>query len=401
MGLRVAGREAAFLDGPAGTQVPRRVVEAMSHYLYWQNANTHGAFVTSRATDALVERARGRGAALLGAVSPDEIAFGYNTTTLLFRLARMIGRDLGRGDEVVITELDHEANRAPWLALRDQGVVVREARVDPATCQLDLGDLAAKTSRRTRVVAVGGASNAVGTVNDLPVIRDIARAAGALLVVDAVHYVPHVPVDVQAIGADYLVCSAYKFFGPHLGVLYGRREAFERLRCYKVEPQLDAIPDRIETGTHSFEAIAGTAAAVEWLAGLGGAAEPELSDGPALRREVLAGMRAVEDYEAGLAQRLRDGLAPLPGVRIYGPPPGAARTPTVSFVIDGRPAGEVAAALAAAGIFAWDGDFYATTLVRRLGLEERGGLVRLGLAPYNTADEVEHTIETVARLALA
>ncbi len=407
LGMEVAGRPVVFLDGPGGTQVPRGVTEAMTRYLYWQNANAHGMFATSRATDQVVERARAAVADLLGAVSPDEVAFGYNSTTLLFHLARMIGRDLAPGDEVVITELDHEANRAPWLALRDGGVVVLEAAVNTATCQLEMDDLARKIGPRTRVVAVGAASNAVGTVSDLAAVRRLARAAGALLVVDGVHFVPHIPTDVVEMGCDFLVCSAYKFFGPHLGVLYGRREAFERLRCHKVEPQLESIPHRVETGTPNFEGIAGAAAAVEFLAGLGeqcceaggGAGEGEADGGRCLRAGVLAGMQAVEAYERDLAKRLYEGLAGIAKVRLYGPPAGERRTPTISFVVEGMHAEEVARKLGDQGIFAWDGDFYATTLVRKLGLAAGGGLVRMGLAPYNTGEEIERTIEAVARIA--
>ncbi|MDP2871822.1 MAG: cysteine desulfurase-like protein [Bacillota bacterium] len=395
LGMEISGYPVAFLDGPGGTQVPRRVAEAMTSYLHWQNANSHGMFATSRATDEVVERARGRLADLLGAGSPDEIAFGCNSTSLLFHLARMIGRDLEPGDEVLITELDHEANRGPWLALRDGGVVVREARVDTATCQLDMEDLAEKVGPRTRVVAVGAASNAVGTINNVPAVRRLAHHAGALLVVDAVHYVPHVPLDAVVMGCDFLVCSAYKFFGPHLGVLYGRREAFERLRCHKVEPQLDSIPHRIETGTPNFEGIAGAAAAVEFIAGLGTGGTACASE----RAAVLAGMRAVEAYERGLAKRLHEGLTAIPGVRLYGPPPGEPRTPTISFVVKGMTAGDVAEELGDAGIFVWDGDFYATTLIKKLGLAGRGGLVRIGLAPYTTREEIERTIEAVARVA--
>lgn len=403
LGMEVAGRPAVFLDGPGGTQIPRGVADAMASYLYCQNANAHGMFATSRATDQVVERARARLADLLGAASPDEIAFGYNSTTLLFHLARMIGRDLTPGDEVLITELDHEANRAPWLALRDGGVVVREASVNTATCQLEMDDLARKIGPRTRVVAVGAASNAVGTVSDLAAVRRLTRAAGALLVVDGVHFVPHIPTDVVGMGCDFLVCSAYKFFGPHLGVLYGRREAFERLRCHKVEPQLESIPHRVETGTPNFEGIAGAAAAVEFLAGLGeqccdvGGAVGD--GGGCLRARVLAGMQSVEAYERDLAKRLYAGLAGIAKVRLYGPPAGERRTPTISFVVEGMHAEEVASKLGDQGIFVWDGDFYATTLVRKLGLAAGGGLVRMGLAPYNTGEEIERTIEAVARIA--
>ena len=380
LGTSVGGRPAVFLDGPGGTQVPVNVVEAINEYLLQRNANSHGLFATSRASDEGVEHARSRFAAFFRAESASEIAFGANMTTLNFHLARNIARDLAPGDEVVITELDHEANRAPWLALREQGIVVREVRVDPATCQLDLLDFGGKIGPRTRVVAVGAASNAVGTVNDLGAIRQLAQGAGALLVVDAVHFVPHLPVDVRAIGCDFLLCSAYKFFGPHIGVLYGRRAAFERLRCHKVLPQDDAIPFRMETGTPNFEGIAGAAAALDFIGGLGGPS-------------------AIAAYEDALVARLRAGLATLPGVQLWQAPAEAPKTPTVAFTMNTLDAPAIARRLGDEGIFAWDGDFYATTLVKRLGLAARGGLVRLGLAPYNTMDEINRTIAAVVKIA--
>lgn len=400
--IKVGGRPVVFFDGPGGTQMPSGVFEAMGTYLFRQNANAHGSFFTSRETDRIVDQARSTICAFLGASSPCEIAFGQNMTTLNFRLARMIARDLRPGDEVLITELDHEANRAPWLALRDRGVVVREVRVDTASCRLEMTDFQAKLCEKTRVVAVGAASNAVGTVTALEQIRRMTSDAGALLVVDAVHYVPHLPADVAAMGCDFLLCSAYKFFGPHLGVLYGRRGAFERLRCYKVEPQLDSIPHRMETGTPNFEGIAGAAAAVRFLAGLGagggadaGGVQPGSPDVSALRRAVLAGMAAVQRYEGELADRLLSELADMPGVVLYGPPKGAPRTPTAAFSVQGRNAREIASRLGEQGIFVWDGDFYATTLVRRLGLADSGGLVRIGFAPYNTSDEVDRAVKVL------
>jgi len=375
----VGGQPAVFLDGPGGTQVPAGVVEAASSYLLWRNANSHGSFATSQATDALVDGARRRFAAFFRAESPQEIAFGANMTTLNYRLARTIARDLSPGDEIVITEMDHEANRAPWLALRDQGIVVREVRFDTDACELDMADFAAKVGQRTKVIAVGAASNAIGTVNDLAAAHHLAQTVRALLVVDAVHYVPHLPVDVQAIGCDFLLCSAYKFFGPHLGVLYGRRAAFERLRPHKLVPQDDDIPYRIETGTPNFEGIAGAAAALEFIGSIGGPA-------------------AIASYEEQLVARLRAGLRAVDGVRLYEAGPDIAKTPTVAFTVAGIDAGVIARRLGEAGIFAWDGDFYATTLVARLGLAARGGLVRLGLAPYNTEAEVDRTVAAVGAI---
>ena len=392
LSMKVDGRPVVFLDGPGGTQVPRRVIDRVTRYLASENANTHGPFATSQATDRALDEARRTMAGFLGA-APDEIAFGQNMTTLNFALSRAIGRRLGPGDEILITDLDHEANRAPWLALEEKGVTVRAVRVDSQTCTLDLADLRSKLSAKTRVVAVSGASNAVGTVTDVKLVAALAReaalAAGSALaapgadvivVVDAVHLAPHRPIDVQDLGCDFLLCSAYKFFGPHVGVLYGRREAFGRLETYKVPPQSDAVPYRIETGTLMHEGIAGVTAAVEFMARLGGVA-------------------AIDGYEHGLAEWLRGELATIPGLTIYGPPPGHPRTPTISFRLEGWPPADLAEALAAEGVFAWAGDFYAATLLRRLGLADSGGLLRLGLAPYNTPAEMEQVALLLRRLA--
>lgn len=418
--LSVDGRPVIFLDGPGGTQVPRRVVDRMVTYLTTQNANVHGAFLTSRATDRTIEEAREALADFLGA-SAEEIAFGQNMTTLNFALARAVGRRLGPGDEIVITELDHEGNRAPWLALEEKGAVVKQVRVDPATCTLDLDDLRAKLTPRTRVVAVGGASNAVGTVNDLGLIRSLIdeRAGGALFVVDAVHLAPHKPIDVRAIRCDFLLCSTYKFFGPHLGVLYGRKEVFERLETYKVRPQSDAVPFRIETGTLVHEGIAGAVEAVEFIAwvgrrtsagGAGGPGEPARgrsgspAGSPERRRAVLAGMEAVDAHEQRLAAWFIGELEKMEGLKIYGPPKGHPRTPTISFRLAGRTPESIAEYLGSLGIFVGAGDFYATTLIERLGLAGRPGpggelidhgVVRMGLAPYNTRAELERVLEAL------
>lgn len=397
----VAGNPVAFFDGPGGSQVPEAVIEAMGRYLGLSNANTHGAFVTSRETDETIAAARRAMADFLGA-EPDEIAFGANMTTLNFALSRALGRALRSGDEILVTELDHQANIDPWLCLAENGLVVKQVRVDPATCTLDMDDLASKLSGRTRVVAVTWASNAVGTITDMARIVAMAREAGALVVVDAVHYAPHAPIDVKALGCDFLLCSAYKFFGPHVGVLYGRREAFARLQTYRVRPQSPEPPHKIETGTLNHEGLAGVVAAVDFLAGLG---RPHVArfgarlGGAAGRRaELLAAMHALENYEGALARRLLDGLAAMDRVRVYGPPAGHPRTPTVSFTVRGRHPSEVAAFLAERGIFVWSGDFYATTLVERLGLAGSGGLVRVGMAPYNTAEEVDRLLAALAEL---
>ena len=400
--LMVNGHPAAFLDGPGGTQVPQPVVEAMATYLIKKNANTHGAFLTSRATDETIAEARAALADFLGA-SPGEIAFGANMTTLNFNLARAIGRTLRPGDEIVVTELDHDANVSPWLALEEQGAIIRWLPVDPETCTLDLDQLAGLLGRRTRVVAIGWASNAVGTINDVARAVRMAHDAGALAVVDAVHYAPHGPIDVRAIGCDFLLCSVYKFFGPHVGVLYGRRAAFEALATYRVRPQSPSAPEKIETGTLNHEGLAGAAAAVDFIARLGRRYvddfRPLLGAATGRRAEILAAMHAIEAHEAPLAARLREGLAALPGVRVYGPPEGYPRTPTVSFTVAGHHPADVARHLAERGLFVWDGDFYAVTLVERLGLAASGGLVRVGLAPYNTLDEIERLLAAVEELA--
>lgn len=399
--MKVNGQPVIYLDGPGGTQVPRSVAEAVADYLLRANANTHGLFATSHRSDELLGEARGAVADLLGA-APDEVAFGANMTTLNYALSRALGRELKPGDEVVITDLDHEANRGPWLALEEKGVVVKSVRVDPDKLVLDWTDLESKVGRKTRILAIGYASNALGTVNDVKRASALARQVGAVSVIDAVHGAPHLPIDVRDIGCDFLLCSAYKFFGPHIGILYGRADAFDRLRPYKLRPQDDHRPFRIETGTLCHEGIAGTTPAVEFIASLGRrAAEAAGARGPKGRRAaVVAGMEAIQAYEDGLAKKLRDGLRAIPGTRVFSAPEDTVRTPTVSSTYPKLRSDEMAKALGRQGVFVWDGDFYATTLVYdRLDLTARGGLVRMGLAPYNTEDEVERTLETVERLA--
>ncbi len=395
------GRPVVFLDGPGGTQVPQRVIDAVTEYYRDLNANDGGAFETSVATVALVARARAAVGDLLGATSPAEIRFGYNMTTLTFHISRAIAATFQPGDELLLSGLDHEANVSPWKAIaEDRGLVVRTVDVRTDDCTLDLADLDAKLTERTRLVAVGYASNAVGTINPVQRIVERAHAAGALTYVDAVHYVPHGAVDVQALGTDFLVTSAYKWFGPHLGVLYGRGDLFERLPAYKVRP----AHDRIETGTPSFESIAGTLAAVDYLRSIGrrfgaSSAADGSTDG---RREIVAGMQTIVAHERILALRLLDGLATVPGLRVWGITDRdrvAERTPTVAITLERWTPRALAEALAAAGIYAWDGDFYAQALIERLGLFETGGVVRLGLVHYNTVDEVDRVVAALDRLA--
>jgi cysteine desulfurase family protein (TIGR01976 family) len=390
LGRRHEGRPVAYFDGPGGTQVPLAVVEAVADYLYHHNANTHWGFPTSRETDEALVAARLALADFLNA-TPGEVAFGANMTTLTFHLARALGRGYGPGDEVVVTELDHHANVDPWHALaRERGVTVRTVRMRPETGQLDEEDLARQITGRTRLVAIGAASNALGTINDVAGAARRAHDAGALVFVDAVHYAPHRLVDVRALDCDFLACSAYKFYGPHVGVLYGRRDLLESLDVPKLRPAPEAAPERLETGTQNHEGIVGAAAAVEFLAAL--------AEGPDRRARLRAAFEAIHERGAALVERLWRGLAEVEGVRLYGPPPSEPRTPTVSFDVGGVPAAEVCRRLAERGIFASHGDFYATTAVERLG-RGREGLVRIGCACYTTGEEIDRLLDGVRAIA--
>jgi cysteine desulfurase family protein (TIGR01976 family) len=386
------GRPVAYFDGPGGTQVPRTVVDAMADYLLHHNANTHWRYPSSIETDAALGAAREALAEFVNG-RPSEIVFGQNMTTLTYHLSRALGGAWGPGDEVVVTELDHHANVDPWRFLqKERGVTVRTVRMRPETGDLDWADLERAISRRTKLVAIGAASNALGTVNDVGRITAMAHAVGALSFVDAVHYAPHVLVDVGQIGCDFLACSPYKFYGPHLGVLWGRQELIEALDVPKLEPAPDWSPERLETGTLSHEAIVGAAAAVDFLALLAG-------DPAAGRRAALAAAYA-ELHARGsvLFARLWEGLGRIPGVTRYGLPPDAPRTPTVSFVVAGRSADEVAEELARRAIFASSGDFYALTVVRRLG-HGKDGVLRAGCACYTTEDEVDRLVRGVEEIA--
>ena len=398
------GRPVAFLDGPGGTQVPQRVADAVAGYLIHTNANSGGAFTTSELSDVIADEAHAAVADFLGAASPDEIKFGYNMSTLTLHIGRSIGATLGPGDEIVVTTLDHEANVSTWEAMaRDRGVAVHKVDVRLDDLTLDLEDLESKLSNRTKLVAVGYASNAVGTIN--PVAEIVARAheVGALTYIDAVAYAPHGPIDVRALDTDFLVCSAYKWFGPHLGALYGKADVLDSLPAFKVRP----AHDRFETGTPAFESIAGTLAATDYLRDVGRsygdvAGAPGAADGSERRRELVAGMTAIVAYERDLVGRLIDGLRAIPAVTIHGIADRARateRVPTVSVSIDGVEPRVAAAALGRDGIYVWDGDFYATGLMERLGKAEVGGVLRLGLVHYNTAAEVDRTLEAVERIA--
>jgi cysteine desulfurase family protein (TIGR01976 family) len=397
------GRPVVYLDGPGGTQVPQRVIDAVVGYYRDTNANAGGAFKTSELSDAMALEAHGAVADLLGAGGPDEIKFGYNMSTLTLHIGRSIGATLKPDDEIVVTTLDHEANVSTWRAMAaDRGVTVRTVDIHDEDVTLDLEDLESKLNSKTRLVAVGYASNAVGSIN--PVREIVARAheVGALTYVDAVAYAPHGPIDVQSLDTDFLVCSVYKWFGPHLGALYGKAEAFDRLPAYKVRP----AHDRFETGTASFESIAGTLAATDYLRDVGRGygdvtGAPGAASASERRRELVAGMTAIAGYERELVARLIGGLESIPGLTIHGIADRArfaSRVPTVAVSIDGLHPRRAAEALGRQGIFTWDGDFYATGLIERLGKADSGGVLRLGLVHYNTAAEVDRTLEALAGL---
>lgn len=396
--LQVNGHAAAFLDGPAGTQVPRQVMEAVENYFVNANANTCGAFETSRRNDAMIAATR-RAMADFFNCDPKEVVFGQNMTTITFALARAIGRELKAGDEIVVTTLDHDANVAPWRALEEKGVVIRQVDIREEDCTLDLDDLKRKIASKTKVVAVGYASNMVGTINPIAEITKLAHAAGALMLVDAVHYAPHGLIDVKALDCDFLVCSPYKFFGPHMGTLYGKKEHLQRFKPYKVRPATDAIPDCWETGTQVQELIAGIGAAVDYIAGVGKHCD---SNVPTRREALRAAYRATVSYERNLLTRLLDGLQTITGVRVYGitdPKRFGERCSTISLRIGDHHPTEIAKFLGHRGIFTWDGNFYAMSLSERLGVEPKGGVLRIGLVHYNTAEEVDRLLKALSEFA--
>jgi cysteine desulfurase family protein (TIGR01976 family) len=387
---RHGGRPIAYFDGPGGTQVPQAVVDAMSDYLLRHNANTHWAYPTSQETDALLAGSRQALADFLGA-SPFEIAFGANMTTLTFHLARALGRRWGAGDEIVLTELDHHANVAPWRALeRDRGVTVRLVPLAPGRDRVDWAALEAAIGPRTRLVAIGAASNAIGTITDVAAAARLAHTAGALCFVDAVHYAPHNLVDVRSLDCDFLACSPYKFYGPHLGVLYGKRQLLESLDVPKLAPAPDSAPERMETGTQNHEGIVGAAAAVDFLASLG--------TGASRRARLVSAFASLHEAGDLLVRRLWDGLGSIRGVTRFGVAPGSPRTPTVSFTVAGHSAEQVTRALADRAVFVSHGDFYATTVVERLGLGAEG-LVRAGCACYTSEEEVDRLVSAVEELS--
>ena len=394
----VNGHPAVFLDGPGGTQVPKRVIDAICDYLRNSNANVDGAFATSQRTEAILAGARQAMADFL-ACDPAEVIFGANMTSLTFAISRAIGRELSAGDEVVITRLDHGANFSPWLALEERGVTVRIAEIHDEDCTLDMDDLAQKITGRTRLVAVGYASNAVGTINNVKEVVRLARRVGALVYIDAVHYAPHGPIDVRALDCDFLVCSTYKFFGPHMGVLYGKQEHLRSLRPYKLAANTHAVPLSWEWGTLNHECIAGITACVDYLADLGRHADPSLSG---RRAALLTAWNAIQQHERILVESLISGLVAIPGLKLYGisdPRRFKDRCPTVAIRIAGHPPRRLATELGRRGFFTWDGNYYAVNLTEHLDLEKDGGFLRIGLAHYNTADEVDRLLAALREIA--
>ena len=393
------GRPGVFFDNPGGTQVHATVIQAMADYLTRRNANVHGAFITSRRTDEVIAYARQAAADLLGA-APEEVIFGNNMTSLTFHLSHSLGQEFGPEDEIVVTRLDHDANVAPWLMLaEDTGAQVRWADVDLETCTLDMDHLQSLINPRTKLVALGYASNAVGTINDVKAVIGWAQAVGAYTFIDAVQFAPHGWIDVKELGCDFLACSAYKFFGPHAGLLYGKREHLARLRAYRVRPAGDELPGKWETGTKNHEGMAGTAAAIDYIASLGaqyGTAAPS-----ATRREKLrAAWPVIAEYELMLMDRLITGLKAIPTVRIYGITDRfewKKRMATVSIRKEGLTPEALAQKLGAENIFVWNGNFYALSISERLGVEPSGGLVRIGLAHYNTLEEVDRCLTVIDR----
>jgi cysteine desulfurase family protein (TIGR01976 family) len=411
---------AVFLDGPGGTQVPQRVIDAISNYLRRDNANTGGAYATSRHTDAMLAEARAAMADFLNCAA-DEIVFGPNMTTLTYAISRAFsreisGRDLGAGDEVLVTRLDHDANVSPWLALEEKGVTIRWAEIHEEDCTLDLDDLASKINSRTKLVAIGYASNAVGTINPVQKIVSLAHAAGALAYVDAVHYGPHGLIDVANLDCDFLVCSTYKFFGPHMGVLYGKREHLQRLHPYKVRPLTDAVPNRWEWGTLNHECIAGITACVNYIADLG---NKPWNDGRPVRQSsearpvgksprraaIVAAFEAIHRHERSLMERLIAGLKKIPNLKIYGitdPARFNERCPTLAIRVENQTPDQTPLALATKlgeqGFFTWDGNYYALNLTERLDVEKSGGFLRIGLVHYNTAEEVDRLLAALTEI---
>jgi cysteine desulfurase family protein (TIGR01976 family) len=393
----VNGHPAVFLDGPGGTQVPRHVIVAIGEYLMRNNANTGGAYHTSRNTDQMIAEARVAMGDFLNC-DADEIVFGPNMTTLTYAMSRALGRELGPGDEIVLTLLDHDANFSPWKALEEKGIVIRAVKFNQEDCTLDMQDLAEKIGKRTRLVAVGYASNAVGTINNVAEVVRLARQAGALSYIDAVHYAPHGPIDVRALDCDFLACSTYKFFGPHMGVLYGKREHLKTLHPYKLRPNTDNIPNCWEWGTLNHECIAGIKACVDYWEALGRRAIPTVTT---RRAAILAAHKAIHQHERAMTEKMIAGLLAIPGLKLYGitdPRRFENRCATFVVRIDGRTPLELATKLGERGFFTWDGNYYALNLTEQLGVEREGGFLRIGLVHYNTLQEVKRLLKALGEI---
>jgi cysteine desulfurase family protein (TIGR01976 family) len=396
----VHGQAAVFLDGPGGTQVPQGVIQAISDYLARDNANSGGSYATSQRTDRMIAEARAAMAAFLNC-DADEVVFGANMTSLTYAMSRAIGRELGAGDEIVLTLLDHDANFSPWKALEEKGVIVRAAKFNPADCTLDMNDLARQITSRTKLLAVGYASNAVGTINDVKEVVRLAREAGALSYIDAVHYAPHGLIDTRALDCDFLACSTYKFFGPHMGVLYGKRAHLQRLRPYKVRPNTNAIPNCWEWGTLNHECIAGIRACVEYWEELGRHANPAVEN---RRDAIVAAHSAVHLHERAITEKMIAGLTAIPGLRLYGigdPERLDQRCATFAVRIDGHSPLELATKLGERGFFTWDGNYYAINVTEQLDVERSGGFLRIGLVHYNTFEEVDRLIAALREIVAA
>jgi cysteine desulfurase family protein (TIGR01976 family) len=381
-----SGKPVAYFDGPGGTQVPRQVATAITDYLFNHNANTHWNYPTSQETDEALSGARAAFADFFNA-SPREIAFGNNMTTLTYHISRALGRGWGPGDEIVVTELDHQANVAPWNALaKERGVTIRVAPFDVKSGELIWEGLERAITPKTRLLAIGAASNALGTISAIREAARLAHERGALCYVDAVHYAAHRVIDVKEIDCDFLVCSPYKFYGPHAGVMFAKAELMAGLDVPKLPPASNEIPERVETGTQNHEGIVGSGAAVEFLA--------SLATGGTRREKLVTAMTTLHARGEELFSQLWNGLHEIDGVTCYGPPPGRPRTPTVSFTVKGVPSSRVAKALAQDGLFVSNGNFYATTVLERLG-QTRDGLVRIGCACYTTAQEIKQLLDAV------
>jgi cysteine desulfurase family protein (TIGR01976 family) len=394
----VHGQPAVFLDGPGGTQVPQRVIDAISDYLRASNANTDGVFATSQRSDTMLAAARVAMADFL-ACDPEEVIFGANMTSLTFAISRSIGRELNPGDEIVVTRLDHGANYSPWVALEERGITIRVAEINDHDCTLDMSDLARKITSRTKLVAVGYASNAVGTINKVREVVRMAHRVGAMAYIDAVHYAPHGPIDVRALDCDFLVCSPYKFFGPHMGVLYGKHRHLTSLQPYQVAANTHAVPLNWEWGTLNHEGIAGITACVDYLADLGRHIDPSAS---ARRTALLTAWKAIQKHERTLVQSLISGLLKIPGLKLYGisdPERFGERCPTVAVRIAGHTPLQLATELGRRGFFTWDGNYYALNLTEHLDVEKDGGFLRIGLAHYNTAEEVNRCLAALREIA--